>query len=81
MILVLSPEYSHTQGMSLKNAAFLAFIGTLLLSVLLLWRLVMDILNVSQGLIPAQTLLASLIYAFAAITAAVFFFVFQSNQR
>ena len=67
--------------MSLKNAAFLAFISTLLLSVLMLWRLVMDILNVSQGLIPAQTLLASLIYAFAAVTVAAFFFVFQSSQR
>jgi predicted neutral ceramidase superfamily lipid hydrolase len=81
MILVPRPKYSHTQGMSLKNAAFLAFISTLLLSVLMLWRLVMDILNVSQGLIPAQTLLASLIYAFAAVTVAAFFFVFQSSQR
>lgn len=67
--------------MSLKNAAFLAFLGMLLLSLLLVWRLVMDILNVTQGLIPLQTLLATVVYAFAAITATVFFFVFQSNQR
>ena len=67
--------------MTIKNAAFLAFLSTLLLSLLLLWRLVMDILNVMQGLIPAVTVLASLLYAFAAISVTAFFFVFQSNQR
>jgi hypothetical protein len=81
MILVLDVEYFHTRLMTLKNAAFLAFLGTLLLSVLLLWRAVMDILNLIQGLIPAVTLLDSLLYAFAAVTTAIFFFFFQSNQR
>jgi hypothetical protein len=80
MILVPACECSHTRLMTIKNAAFLAFLGTLLLSILLLWRLVMDILNVSQNLIPAVTLLASILYAFAAVTAAIFFFVFQSKQ-
>jgi hypothetical protein len=67
--------------MTIKNAAFLAFLGALLLSVLLIWRLVMDILNVMSGLIPAVTLISSLLYVFAAVTATIFFFVFQSNQR
>jgi hypothetical protein len=67
--------------MTIKNAAFLAFLATLLLSILFLWRLVMDILNVSQGLVPAVTLLASILYAFGAVTAAIFFFVFQINQK
>jgi hypothetical protein len=66
--------------MTIKNAAFLAFLATLLLSILFLWRLVMDILNVSQGLVPAVTLLASILYAFGAVTVAIFFFVFQSRQ-
>jgi predicted neutral ceramidase superfamily lipid hydrolase len=66
--------------MTIKNAAFLAFLATLLLSILFLWRLVMDILNVSQNLVPAVTLLSSILYAFAAVTVAIFFFVFQSNQ-
>jgi hypothetical protein len=66
--------------MTIKNAAFLAFLATLLLSILFLWRLVMDILNVSQNLVPAVTLLSSILYAFGAVTAAIFFFVFQSKQ-
>jgi hypothetical protein len=66
--------------MTIKNAAFLAFLATLLLSILFLWRLVMDILNVSQGLVPAVTLLDSILYTFAAVTVAIFFFVFQSRQ-
>ena len=81
MILVLAQECFHTRLMTIKNAAFLAFIGALLLSALFLWRLVMDIMNVSQGLVPAATLLASILYAFGAVTAAIFFFVFQSNQK
>ena len=70
MILVLAPESFHTRLMTIKNAAFLAFLAMLLLSILLLWRLVMDILNVSQGLVPAISLLASILYAFAAVTVA-----------
>jgi hypothetical protein len=63
--------------MTPKSAAFLAFLGTLLLSALLLWRLVRDILNVTQGLIPAVTLVSSLIYVFAAVTVTIFFFIFR----
>ena len=81
MILALCSECSHTRLMTLKNAAFLAFLSTLLLSVVLLWRLVMDILNLMSGLIPALTLLSSLLYAFVAVTLAIFFYLFQSNQR
>jgi hypothetical protein len=67
--------------MNLKNAAALAFIGTLLAAALLVWNLVFDILNVVRGLIPAVTLFSSLLYAFAAVSVAVFFFVFQKTQR
>ena len=78
--LVLRGESSHTRSMTPKNSAFLAFIATLLLSVLLLWRLVVDILNVMQGVAPALALLSSLIYAFSAVSVTVFFFTFQSRQ-
>ncbi len=67
--------------MTLKSAAFLAFVSTLLLSALLLWRLVMDILNIMSGLVPAVTLVSSLLYVFASLTATIFFYIFQSNQR
>lgn len=80
MILVPLGESWHARVVTVKSAAFLAFLGSLLLSVLLLWRLVMDILNVAQSLVPAVSLVSSLLYAFASVTAAIFFFVLQSNQ-
>jgi hypothetical protein len=66
--------------MSLKNAALLALIGTLLLTVLLAYGLITDMLNMSQGLIPATKALSSLIHSFAALTVTVFFFVFHRSQ-
>jgi predicted neutral ceramidase superfamily lipid hydrolase len=81
VILVLPAENLHTPGMTLKNAAFLVFLSSLLLSALLLWRLVMDILNIISGLVPAVTVISSLLYAFASVTLTIFFFVFQSSQR
>jgi hypothetical protein len=65
--------------MSLKNAALLALIGTLLLTILLMVGFISDVLNVSQGLIPPTKVLSSLIHAFAALTVTVFFFVFHKT--
>ena len=67
--------------MTLKTAAFLAFLGTILAAVLLVVDFVLDVLNVMQGLVPAAKLFPALIYAFAAVTVAVFFWVFQKDQR
>ena len=67
-------------GMSLKNAALLALIGTLLLTILLIVGLISDVVNVSQGLIPATKLLSSLIYLFAALTVTIFFFLFHKTH-
>ena len=67
--------------MTLKNAALLALIGTVLVTVLLVWDLIFNLLNVMRGLVPAVTLFSSLIYAFGALTVAVFFFVFHKAQR
>ena len=66
--------------MSLKNAALLALIGTLLLTILLMAGFISDVLNVSQGLIAPTKMLSSLIYAFAALTVTVFFFLFHKTQ-
>jgi hypothetical protein len=66
--------------MTLKGAAFFALIGTILTTVLLVYNLVSAILNVTQGLVPAMTIFPLLIYSFASLTLAVFFFVFHKQS-
>jgi len=66
--------------MTLKNASFLALIGTILVTLLLCWDLILNVLNVAQGLVPPVILFSSLIYAFGALSVAVFFFVFHKTQ-
>jgi hypothetical protein len=66
--------------MTLKQASLLAFIGTLVLSMLLVVDLVLDLLSMARGLIAAVTLLTSLIRTFAAVTVAIFFYVFHRAQ-
>ncbi len=66
--------------MSIKNAALLATIGTAVLAILLLLRLVSSLLALMKGLIPGMDFLASLIYAFAAVTVVVFFYLFHRGQ-
>jgi hypothetical protein len=50
--------------MTLKNAALLALIGTILMTALLLWTFVYTFLNLLRGLVPAVSLFSSFIYAF-----------------
>ncbi len=66
--------------MTLKKAAFLALIGTVLAAALLVWDLIFTVLNVVRGLAPAVHLISSLIFAFAAFSVAVFFYVFHRTQ-
>ena len=66
--------------MSLKSAALLALIGSVLLAALLTFDFIMNVLNVSRGLVPAVVLFSSLIYAFGAFSLAVFFYVFHRGQ-
>jgi hypothetical protein len=66
--------------MSVKNAALLATIGTAVLTILLLWRLVNNLLALVRGLIPATVFLSSLVFAFAAVTVVVFFYIFHRGQ-
>jgi len=58
----------------------LALIGTILVTALLAIDLIRTALNVASGLVPAVTLLSSLIYTFGALSVAVFFFVFHKAQ-
>lgn len=66
--------------MSLKNAALFAFIGTILAAALLVMNFVLDVASAGRGLLPAAMLFSSFIYALAAVSVAVFFFVFQRRQ-
>jgi hypothetical protein len=67
--------------MTLKNAALLALVGTVLMTALLVWTFVFTFLNVLRDLVPAVTLVSSLIYAFGAFSVMVFFFVFHRAQK
>ena len=66
--------------MTLRNAALLALMGTILTTALLAFHLVLNVLNVVRGLAPAVVLFSSLIYTFASFTLAVFFFVYHKSQ-
>jgi len=66
--------------MTLRNAALLALIGMLLLTVLLTADFVNTVLGVARGLIPAMALLRSLVYLFAGAGVTVFFYVFGKAQ-
>jgi len=66
--------------MTLKNATLMALIGTALVTALLAWDLIVNVLNVGRGLAPAVILFSSIIYAFGALSVAVFFFVFHKAQ-
>jgi len=70
----------HTPTMTLKNAALLALIGTILMTALLVWTFVFNFLNLLRGLVPAVTLFSSFIYALVWLSVAVFFYVFHRAQ-
>jgi hypothetical protein len=70
----------HTPNMTLKGAAFLAFIGTVLVTVCMVWTFVFNVLNVLRGVLAPVVLISSFTYAFACLTLAVFFYVFHRPQ-
>jgi predicted neutral ceramidase superfamily lipid hydrolase len=69
------------QGMRLKNAVFLAFVGVVLVTILLVFGFVNDTLGVARGIIPPMRLPVSLIEAFAGVTSAIFLYVFYRDQH
>jgi hypothetical protein len=70
----------HTPTMTLKNAALLALIGTILMTALLVWQFVFNFLNLLRGLVPAVMLFSSFIYAVGCFSVMVFFYVFHRAQ-
>ena len=78
--LAASSGTVHTPNMALKHASFLAFVGTLLPTILLLVDLILNLLSIMRGLIPAVMVLTSVIYAFAALSVTVFFYAFHRSQ-
>lgn len=78
--LAIRPQRPHTQAMNLKGAAFLAFIGTLLLTLLLAAHCITTIVGIMRNIVPFMALLPALIHFFASLTATLFFFVFFRKQ-
>jgi hypothetical protein len=66
--------------MTLKSAALLAFVGTLLATILLGWMFILHFLTALRGAVALTSVLSSFIYAFASLTLTVFFFVFHRSQ-
>lgn len=66
--------------MTPRGAALLAFIGTLLITAVLTWTLVLNVVNVLRGVEAPVVLFSSLIYAFGCFTVAVFFYMFRRAQ-
>jgi hypothetical protein len=66
--------------MTLKNAAFLALIGTALLLVLCAAGFISTLLGVLSGITAPMALLPSLIHLLATLSLVVFLFVFHKAQ-
>ena len=66
--------------MTLNKAEFLALVGMILATILLVAGFIGDVFNVVRGLIPAMRLLTSFIYAFAALSMAMFLYAFHKSQ-
>jgi hypothetical protein len=65
--------------MTLKNAAFLAFVAMALATALLAFDLIENVLNVVRGLVPAVKVFSSLIYTFCGILRGVVLFCFSEG--
>ena len=70
----------HTPTMTLKNAALLALIGTILMTALLVWNFVFTVLNVLRGVVPPVMLFQSFIYAFGCFGVMVFFYALERSE-
>ena len=79
-ILADRPQSAYTPAMTLKNAAFLALVGMILATILLVAGFIGDVFGVVRGLIPAMRLLTSFIYAFASLSVVVFLYAFHKAQ-
>ena len=67
--------------MTLKNASFLALIGTSILALCALWNLLSNLAGIAQGVLPPIVLFSGLIHAFGYVTLALFFYAYYSAQK
>jgi len=79
-IVAEGPHCAYTPAMTLNKAAFLALVGMILTTILLVGGFIGDVVNVVRGLIPAMRLLTSFIYAFAGLSMVVFLYAFHKAQ-
>jgi hypothetical protein len=70
----------YTPAMTLKNAAFFAFIGMTLLTVVCAVGFIGDVSALLAGAIAPMMVLGSLIHLLASLSVAVFLYVFQKTQ-
>jgi hypothetical protein len=66
--------------MTLKNAAFFALLGMILLTILLAVVFIRDFSAFLSGALAALSLLESAIYLLASLSVAVFLYVFHKAQ-
>jgi hypothetical protein len=66
--------------MNLRNAAFLALVGMLILTLLMAFDFIHTVLAILRGLIPALAFFRSAIHLFASLCVTVFFFVFYRSH-
>lgn len=66
--------------MNLKNAALLALIGALMVTIVAAADFINTAFGVARDLIPALALLRSLVYLFAGISVTAFFWSFHKAQ-
>jgi len=67
--------------MTPKSASFLAFIGTILVTILVAVNFFDTIVGVLRGVVPAMAIVPCVVYVFAGIAVTVFFWVFSRSQR
>ena len=66
--------------MNLKSAAMLALVGMILLTILVAADFLITVSGVMHDVLPAMSLLRSLINMLATLTVTLFLFVFHKNQ-
>jgi len=66
--------------MTLKNAALVALVGMILLTIPSAVRCVVNVAGFLHGVVSLAAMFSALIRLFAALTLAVFFFVFHKAQ-
>jgi hypothetical protein len=82
MLMKVKPLSAHRilANHTLKNAAFFAFVGMTLLTVVCAVGFVGDLSALLAGAIAPMMVLSSLIHWLASLSVAVFLYVFQKTQ-